>query len=142
VKTNTYNAAVLRSNAPIVRPLSFDSSLCGKFRMVRLFPASFLLIFYSFVLLAGAPAMAAPYPLGTMTCDDIGAFASEAMSWRKAGVPRDQALARLDERQYNDPVEKKNLTTIVELVYGPYGRNWTVESAGKIMRGHCRKGRE
>jgi len=24
------------------------------------------------------PVSAAPYPLGTMTCDDIGAFASEA----------------------------------------------------------------
>ena len=29
------------------------------------------------------PLSAAPYPLGTMTCDDIGAFASEAMRWRK-----------------------------------------------------------
>jgi hypothetical protein len=87
-------------------------------------------------------AAAAPYPLGTMTCEDIGMFASEAMSWRKAGVPRDQALARLEERQYNDPVEKKNLTMVVDLVYGSYGRNWSVEGAGKMLRGDCRKGRE
>jgi hypothetical protein len=88
------------------------------------------------------PAHAAPYPLGTMTCEDIGAFASEAMSWRKAGVPKEQALARLEERQYNDPVEKKNLTAVVDVVYGPYGRNWSVEGAGNVMRGDCRKGRE
>jgi hypothetical protein len=87
-------------------------------------------------------AHAAPYPLGTMTCEDIGAFASEAMSWRKAGIPREQALARLEERQYNDPVEKKNLTAVVDIVYGPYGRNWSIEGAGNIMRGDCRKGRE
>ena len=36
-------------------------------------------------------ALAAPYPLGSMTCADIGAFASEAMSWRKEGQSRDQA---------------------------------------------------
>ena len=30
-----------------------------------------------------AGAHAAPYPLGTMTCADIGKFASEAMAWRK-----------------------------------------------------------
>lgn len=87
-------------------------------------------------------AYAAPYPLGTMTCEDIGAFASEAMSWRKAGVPKEQALARLEDRTYNDPVEKKNLTAVVEVVYGPYGRNWSVEGAGNVMRGDCRAGRE
>jgi len=34
-------------------------------------------------LFLAQPVSAAPYPLGTMTCDDIGAFASEAMRWRK-----------------------------------------------------------
>ena len=86
----------------------------------------------------GAPAA---YPLGTMTCDDIASFASEAMSWRKEGRTRDQALAALENRTYNDAVEKKNLTAIVDLVFGSYGRNWTVESAGNVMRTDCMTGR-
>jgi hypothetical protein len=86
-------------------------------------------------------ALSAPYPLGSMTCADIGKFASEAMSWREEGQSRDQALATLEKRTYNDPVEKKNLTTIVELVFGSYGRNWSVESAGNIMRTDCETGR-
>ena len=93
------------------------------------------------LLTFSAGAMAAPYPLGTMTCADIGKFASEAMSWRKEGQSRDQALAALEQRTYNDPVEKKNLSTIVDLVFGSYGRNWSVESAGNVMRQDCETGR-
>lgn len=94
-----------------------------------------------FFLLACGVAAAAPYPLGTMTCDDIGAFASEAMGWRKAGMTREQALAELEKRSFNEPVEKKNLLAILDLVFGSYGRNWTVESAGNIMRTDCQTGR-
>ena len=83
----------------------------------------------------------AAYPLGTMTCDDIASFASEAMSWRKEGQTREQALAALEKRTYNDPVEKANLIAVVNLVFGPYGRNWTVESAGNVMRTDCMTGR-
>ena len=97
---------------------------------------------FSFALLVcSSAALAAPYPLGSMTCADIGAFASEAMSWRKQGQSRDQALAALEKRTYNDAVEKKNLTTIVDLVFGSYGRNWSVESAGNVMRTDCETGR-
>lgn len=92
-------------------------------------------------VLAASSAGAAPYPLGTMTCDDIGAFASEAMGWRKSGMTREQALAELDKRSYNDPVEKKNLLAVMDLVFGSYGRSWTVESAGNIMRTDCKTGR-
>ena len=93
------------------------------------------------LLVCSSAAPAAPYPLGSMTCADIGAFASEAMSWRKQGQSRDQALAALEKRTYNDAVEKKNLTTIVDLVFGSYGRNWSVESAGNVMRTDCETGR-
>lgn len=98
-------------------------------------------LFPALLLLAVTTAGAAPYPLGTMTCDDIGAFASEAMGWRKEGRSRDQALAELDKRTYNDPVEKKNLLAVLDLVFGSYGRNWTVESAGNVMRKDCETGR-
>ena len=92
-------------------------------------------------LLAIATGVQAAYPLGTMTCDDIANFASEAMSWRNEAQTREQALATLDMRTYNDPVEKKNLAAIVDVVFGPYGRNWTVESAGNVMRTYCMAGR-
>ncbi len=91
---------------------------------------------------AACNAQAAPYPLGTMTCDDIGAFASEAMGWRKSQVSHEEARMKLDQREYGDPVEKKNLVVILDLVYGNYGNNWTVESAGNVMRSDCRKGRD
>jgi hypothetical protein len=86
-------------------------------------------------------ASAAPYPLGSMTCDDIGQFASEAMSWRKEGRSRDQALAAVEKRTYQDPVEKKNLTDVVNLVFGSYGRNWSVQTAGNVLRSDCLSGR-
>ena len=95
----------------------------------------------SALFLAVSSTAQAAYPLGTMTCDDIAKFASEAMSWLKEGQTREQALAALETRTYNDPVEKKNLAAIVGLVYGPYGRNWTVESAGNVMRTDCMTGR-
>jgi hypothetical protein len=98
-------------------------------------------LFLTALLMFSAAATAAPYPLGTMTCADIGNFASEAMGWRKEGQSRDQALAALEKRTYNDPVEKKNLTTIVDMVFGSYGRNWSVESAGNVLRTDCETGR-
>lgn len=93
------------------------------------------------LLLVATTATAAPYPLGTMTCEDIGKFASDAMAGRKEGQTREQAVAALDKRTYNDPVEKKNLLIIVGYVYGSYGNNWSVESAGNVMRKDCETGR-
>lgn len=99
--------------------------------------------FCAFLLAAAACyAQAANYPLGTMSCDDIGAFASEAMTWRKSHVTHDEAKLKLDDRVYGDPVEKKNLTIILAYVYGNYGNNWTVESAGNVMRSDCLRGRD
>ncbi len=93
------------------------------------------------LLLSGRGAMAAPYPLGTLTCRDMGAFASQAMQWRESGVTREQALARLDEREYGDPVERKNLALVLRMVFGRYGNSWTVESAGNVIRSDCETGR-
>ena len=88
-----------------------------------------------------ACALAAPYPLGTMTCADIGKFASEAMSWRESGIKKDEALAKLDGRSLNDPVERKNLEGVLHMVFGRYGDSWTKESAGNVMRTDCEAGR-
>jgi hypothetical protein len=93
------------------------------------------------LLASGVQAFAANYPLGTMTCDDIGAFASQVMAAKKAGRTLEEALAALDERTYGDPVEKRNLTDIVHILYGNLGRNLGVESAGKVMKTDCETGR-
>ena len=86
-------------------------------------------------------AHADPYPLGSMSCKDIGAFASQAMQWREDGVKWPEAKARLDTLRPDDSVEKKNLRMVMQLVYGSHGDNWTVESAGTVMQTDCEAGR-
>ncbi len=95
------------------------------------------------LLLAAAcvSAQAAPYPLGTMTCADMGRFASEAQGWRDSGMKREEAFERLDSRSFNDPVEKKNMERVLAMVFGSYGKAWTVESAGNAIRSDCETGR-
>lgn len=86
-------------------------------------------------------AHAAPYPLGNMTCKEIGQFASEAMKWRESGVTQTDAKSRLDKLRPDESIEKKNLRMVMALVYGSYGDSWTVESAGTVMQVDCESGR-
>lgn len=86
-------------------------------------------------------AHAEPYPLGSMSCKDIGAFASQAMQWREDGVKWPEAKIRLDTLRPEDSVEKKNLRMVMALVYGSYGDSWTVQSAGTVMQVDCEAGR-
>jgi hypothetical protein len=86
-------------------------------------------------------AFAAPYPLGSMTCADIGKFASEAMSWRESGMKKDEALAKLESRCFNFTVVSKNLEGVLRMVFGRYGDSWTQDSAGNVMRTDCEAGR-
>lgn len=90
---------------------------------------------------ASVGAIAADYPLGTMTCEDIGRFASETMAAKKAGRSREDALAALETRSYGDPVEKRNLADVVEILYGNLGRNLGVQSAGAVLKKDCETGR-
>ncbi len=99
----------------------------------------------AFILVAAVsgsgPVHAAPYPLGTLSCRDMGEFASQAMQWRESRMTREEALAKLDERSYGDPVERKNLEQVLKMVFGRYGNAWTVESAGNAIRSDCETGR-
>ncbi len=81
------------------------------------------------------------YPLGNMTCEDIGNFAANALNWRKRGFTPAEALKKLDQIQFSDPVERQNLLDVLKLVYGGYGTNWTEESARKVITQDCKKGR-
>lgn len=92
-------------------------------------------------MLLPAAALAAPYPLGTLSCGDMGNFAAQAMQWREGGVTLEQAIVKLDERQFGDPVERKNLALVLKLVFGRYGNSWTVESAANVIRSDCETGR-
>jgi hypothetical protein len=98
-------------------------------------------LFTVLLFLLAHGAVAADYPLGTMTCADIGVFASETMAAKKAGRTKEDALAALETRTYGDPVEKRNLTDVVEIMYGNLGRNLGVQSAGAVMKTDCESGR-
>jgi hypothetical protein len=98
-------------------------------------------IFAYLVLSSVSQANASPYPLGSMTCDDIGAFATQAMQWREDGIVLKDARVRLDGLRAQETVEKKNMRMVMEIVYGGHGDSWTVESAGNIMRVDCETGR-
>ena len=93
------------------------------------------------VLSAVTQAHASPYPLGDMTCNDIGAFATQAMQWREDGISLKDARTRLDGLRAEESVEKKNMRAVMDIVYGGHGDSWTVESAGNIMRVDCESGR-
>ena len=88
-----------------------------------------------------AQAFAGTYPLGDMTCPEIGQFASKAMQWREDGVMPKEALQRLENLRPGESIEKKNLLMVLSLVYGGYGDGWTVKSAGDAMRIDCQTGR-
>lgn len=96
----------------------------------------------SLLLAVGTEACAADYPLGTLTCDDMGKFASEVMAAKKEGRSKEDALAALETRTYGDPVEKTNLTDVVYILYGNLGRNLGVASAGAVIRTDCEMGRK
>lgn len=91
--------------------------------------------------LAASPALAGNYPLGTMTCDDIGRFSSEIVAGRKAGRTREEALAALETRTVGDPVERKTLADVIGVLYSNLGRNLGVQSAAAVMKTDCETGR-
>ena len=96
-----------------------------------------LWLFIYVVLCSATQVHAGPYPLGSMSCDDIGSFASQAMQWREDGVKYKEAKTRLDALRPDESIEKKNMRTVMQLVFGNYGDSWTVECAGSSMIKDC-----
>ncbi len=86
-------------------------------------------------------AAAGPYPLGTLTCKDMGAIASRAMEWRERGMTLEAAMIKLAEREFAESIERTNAEAVLRLVFGRYGNAWTVESAGNAIRSDCETGR-
>ena len=102
-------------------------------------PYKLSVIVISFIL--SGTCYAAPYPLGTLTCNDMGEFASKAMKWRLTGKTPKEVLKELDGFDFNDPVERKNFISILQLVYGGYGENWTIKTAKQAIITDCLTGR-
>jgi len=92
-------------------------------------------------LAAALTAMAGNYPLGTMTCDDIGQYAKELVTGIDAKKPKEVALQELDARTFKDPVEKKALTDVLNVMYDGFGQSLYPDTAYGAMKYDCEKGR-
>jgi len=97
-------------------------------------------LFFLLILLTLNYIQAAPYPLGEMTCDDIGLFASKAMQWREENISKRKALQKIEAMNIGE-IENKNLIMVLNLIYSSYGNSWTIESAGNVLKADCKKGR-
>jgi hypothetical protein len=90
---------------------------------------------------AALAATAGNYPLGTMTCDDIGQYAKELVTGIDAKKPKETALQELEARKFNDPVEKKNLLDVLNVMYDGFGQSLYPDTAYSAMKYDCEKGR-
>tara|TARA_Y100001935_G_C16828049_1_gene278022 strand:- start:89 stop:433 length:345 start_codon:yes stop_codon:yes gene_type:complete len=106
----------------------------------NLFSLAILAMITSFTVIS-PHSSAESYPLGSMTCDDIGNFAAKALTWRKRGFTPREAMEKLDELTFHDPVERQNLLDVLKMVYGGYGNNWDEDSAREAVRQDCMRGR-
>lgn len=95
----------------------------------------------SAALMAALPAPAGNYPLGTMTCDDIGQYARELVTGIDAKKSKEVALQELDARTFKDPVEKKTLTDVLNVMYDGFGQSLYPDTAYGVMKFDCEKGR-
>ena len=73
------------------------------------------------VMLLGWTLPSAAYDTGSMTCHDIGQFASATMQAREQGKTKEESLAVVAGQDFKYPVEKSNLTSVVKLIYGRVG---------------------
>jgi hypothetical protein len=102
---------------------------------------STIALFAFAALIASLPAPAGNYPLGTLTCDDIGQYAKELVTGIDAKKPKEVALQELDARSFKDPVEKKTLTDVLNVMYDGFGQSLYPDTAYGVMKFDCEKGR-
>jgi hypothetical protein len=86
-------------------------------------------------------AHAGNYPLGTLTCDDMGLYAKELVIASEAKKSKETALQELQARKFNDPVEQKALTDVLNLVYSDFGQQLSADVAYGAIKYDCEKGR-
>lgn len=94
-----------------------------------------------FALAAALPASAGNYPLGTLSCADIGQYAKELVTGIDAKKPKEAALQELEARKFNDPVEKKALLSVLTIMYDGFGQSLYPDTAYSAMKYDCEKDR-
>ena len=78
------------------------------------------------------------YPTGSMSCSDIGDFAAAAVVGKENGRSLEEALETVKKRTAGYPVERKNLTQIVEAIYTePWAMPLSEEGATVAFTADC-----
>ena len=95
------------------------------------------LIAVASVLLIGSAAHA--YDTGSMSCEDIGQFASAVVEGKGKGTTYKQAVAKIEKTvpaKYK--VERKNCKDIVKLLYvKEEGKHLNTDGAYSVMKADC-----
>ena len=90
------------------------------------------------VFAAGLLASALAYDTGSMSCSDVGDFAAATVIGKQNGATLKEALAKVNKRTEDYPVERKNLTQIVRAIYTqPWANKLTEEGARAAFTADC-----
>jgi hypothetical protein len=89
------------------------------------------------VFAAGLLASALAYDTGSMSCN-IGDFAAATVVGKQNGATLKEALAKVNKRTEDYPVERKNMTQIVRAIYTqPWANKLTEEGARAAFTADC-----
>jgi len=78
------------------------------------------------------------YDTGSMSCSDIGDFAAATVVGKHNGATLKEALAKVNKRTEDYPVERKNLTQIVRAIYTqPWANKLTEDGARAAFTADC-----
>src|SRR5947208_3348892 len=78
------------------------------------------------------------YDTGSMSCSDIGDFAAATVVGKQNGATLKEALARVNKRTEDYPMERKLLTQIVRTIYTePWANKLTEEGARAAFAADC-----
>jgi hypothetical protein len=81
---------------------------------------------------------ASAYDTGSMSCNDIGEFASATVVGKENGATLKEALAKVTKRTEGYPVEHKVLTSIVRQIYtAPWANKLSEEGARMAFAADC-----
>ena len=72
------------------------------------------------------------YDTGSMSCSDIGEFAAATVVGKQGGATLKEALAKVNKRTEDYPVERKVLTSIVRQIYTALWANKLSEEGARM----------
>src|SRR5713226_4483332 len=84
-------------------------------------------------VLWGISTSVTAYPTGSMSCSDIGDFAAAVVVGKDNGKSMEEAFEIVNKRTAGYPVERKNLTQIVQAIYAePWAMHLSEEGARAV----------